>query len=243
MGATIEFLQKARRRRAFKLKLFAYDALCQTLPGHTRALASSFVRRRQNGISSIVPESCTILRTTYGFNELSGHSNSSSSRRSASSPDRRCGDGLSAHRNGAHSSRKRSRRFRQTEEAEEEMVQAGFLPPTVAAREKQRKEKEKREKEKLRESTGSGASTPANGTGAGAGKGVIEDNAAEEGLRTRLEAIGVHVGGNIAERCVQNYNFFIISSCGTLNDTNNLYQIMQRKASFHRYPRCRKVCL
>ncbi len=110
--------------------------------------------------------------------------------------------------------------------AEEEMVRAGFLPPTVAAREKQRKEKEKREKEKLRESTGSGASTPANGTGAGAGKGVIEDDAAEEGLRTRLEAIGVHVGGNIAERCVQNYNFTIISSCGTLNDTNNLYQIM-----------------
>lgn len=86
--------------------------------------------------------------------------------------------------------------------AEDEMIQAGFMPPTVAAREKQRKEKEKREKEKLRESTGSGASTPALGVSVGAGKGSVEEDAAEEGLRTRLEAIGVHVGGNIAERCV-----------------------------------------
>ncbi|KLO17612.1 transport protein particle component [Schizopora paradoxa] len=82
--------------------------------------------------------------------------------------------------------------------AEDEMIQAGFMPPTVAAREKQRKEKEKREKEKLRESTGSGAGSPA--PGGGAGKGSVEEDAAEEGLRTRLEAIGVHVGGNIAER-------------------------------------------
>lgn len=86
--------------------------------------------------------------------------------------------------------------------AEEEMVRAGFMPPTVAAREKQRKEKEKREKERLRESTGSGASTPAGGVSAGASavKANVEEDAAEEGLRTRLEAIGVHVGGNIAER-------------------------------------------
>ena len=48
----------------------------------------------------------------------------------------------------------------------------------------------------------SGASSTTDPTGAGAG---------EEGVRLRLEAIGVHVGGNIAERYVYVYVLLALS--------------------------------
>ncbi|TDL22370.1 transport protein particle component [Rickenella mellea] len=73
---------------------------------------------------------------------------------------------------------------------EKEMIEAGLLPASSSSLEKQGK------KEKDRESTGSGGSGVRS-----SGLGVTKvDDPEEEGLRVRLEAIGIHVGSNIAER-------------------------------------------
>lgn len=88
---------------------------------------------------------------------------------------------------------------------EREMREAGILPPAVEKEKGTGKDKESALKKEQRESSASlGSLTPGSVRGdvsAGASPGPgSEREDDEEGLRLRLEAIGVHVGGNIAER-------------------------------------------
>lgn len=86
---------------------------------------------------------------------------------------------------------------------EREMVEAGFMPePPDKASLAKEKEKERLKKEQ-RESGGSAGTRASVGPASGLGKSNELDEE-EEGLRIRLEAIGVHIGGNVAERCVIN---------------------------------------
>lgn len=77
---------------------------------------------------------------------------------------------------------------------EKEMIDAGLVPPPPL---RTAKEKE-REKEK-RESTGS-AGTRGSMTGTAGTTVASAEDIEDEGLRIRLEAVGVHVGSNIVER-------------------------------------------
>ena len=63
---------------------------------------------------------------------------------------------------------------------EDEMIEAGLIPPTPPPQAKAKKDGQ-------RDSVGTGSST------------LSDDE--DEGLRARLEAIGLHVGANITERC------------------------------------------
>jgi hypothetical protein len=63
---------------------------------------------------------------------------------------------------------------------EDEMIDAGLIPPPPPPQAKAKKDAQ-------RDSIGTGSSAPS------------DDE--DEGLRARLEAIGLHVGGNITERC------------------------------------------
>lgn len=63
---------------------------------------------------------------------------------------------------------------------ENEMVEAGLIPPPPPLQTKAKKDAQ-------RDSIGIGSSAPS------------DDE--DEGLRARLEAIGLHVGANITERC------------------------------------------
>lgn len=87
-----------------------------------------------------------------------------------------------------------------TKKIEREMVEAGLLPAppekNAAAKEN---EKERLKKEQQRESMGS-AGTKGSVIVGGFSVKATEVDEDEEGLRIRLEAIGVQVGGNIAER-------------------------------------------
>ena len=83
---------------------------------------------------------------------------------------------------------------------EREMIEAGFMPeqPDKATLAKE-KDKERLKKEQ-RESSGSLGTRPSSaGLSSVAGKGAEVDEE-DEGLRLRLEAIGMHIGGNVAER-------------------------------------------
>jgi hypothetical protein len=64
---------------------------------------------------------------------------------------------------------------------EDEMIDAGLIPPPPPPQVKAKKDAQ-------RDSIGTGTSAPS------------DDE--DEGLRARLEAIGLHVGANITERCV-----------------------------------------
>ncbi|KAH9043855.1 NO signaling/Golgi transport ligand-binding domain-containing protein [Lactarius pseudohatsudake] len=66
------------------------------------------------------------------------------------------------------------------EKIENEMIEAGLIPPSPPPQVKAKKDAQ-------RDSVGTGPSAPS------------DDE--EEGLRARLEAIGMHVGANITERC------------------------------------------
>jgi trafficking protein particle complex subunit 6 len=63
---------------------------------------------------------------------------------------------------------------------EEEMIEAGLIPPPPPTQAKAKKDVQ-------RDSVGAGSS--------------VTSDEEDEGLRTRLEAIGLHVGANITERC------------------------------------------
>jgi hypothetical protein len=63
---------------------------------------------------------------------------------------------------------------------EDEMIEAGLIPPPPPPQVRAKKDAQ-------RDSVGTGSSAPS------------DDE--EEGLRARLEAIGLHVGANITERC------------------------------------------
>lgn len=63
---------------------------------------------------------------------------------------------------------------------EEEMIEAGLIPPPPPTQAKAKKDVQ-------RDSVGAGSSS------------TSDDE--DEGLRARLEAIGLHVGANITERC------------------------------------------
>ncbi len=67
-----------------------------------------------------------------------------------------------------------------TKKVENEMVEAGLIPPPPPPQAKAKKDAQ-------RDSIGAGFSAPS------------DDE--DEGLRARLEAIGLHVGTNITERC------------------------------------------
>lgn len=64
---------------------------------------------------------------------------------------------------------------------EDEMIEAGLIPPQLPPQVKAKKDAQQRD------SIGTGSSAPS------------DDE--DEGLRARLEAIGLHVGANITERC------------------------------------------
>jgi len=82
---------------------------------------------------------------------------------------------------------------------EREMVEAGFMPePPDKASLAKEKEKERLKKEQ-RESGGSAGTRASVGPASGLGKSSELDEE-EEDLRLRLETIGVHIGGNVAER-------------------------------------------
>lgn len=68
---------------------------------------------------------------------------------------------------------------------EDEMIEAGLIPPPPPPQVKAMKEAQ-------RDSIGTGTSAPS------------DDE--DEGLRARLEAIGLHVGSNITERCGDHIN-------------------------------------
>lgn len=80
-----------------------------------------------------------------------------------------------------------------TKKLEQEMVEAGLLPPP--ANTPSNAVSSKREST-VRDSVGSGISKGDSGLLKVAG------DEEEEALRQRLEAIGMHVGANVAERCV-----------------------------------------
>jgi hypothetical protein len=63
---------------------------------------------------------------------------------------------------------------------EDEMIDAGLIPPPPPPQVKAKKDAQ-------RDSVGTGSSVP--------------NDDEDEGLRARLEAIGLHVGANITERC------------------------------------------
>ena len=72
---------------------------------------------------------------------------------------------------------------------EQEMIEAGLIPPPAPL-------PLNLKKEGGRDSVTSLASR----SGSAAGKGGVDE---EEAVRVRLEAIGMHVGGNYTERCAQ----------------------------------------
>ena len=73
---------------------------------------------------------------------------------------------------------------------EQEMIEAGLIPPPAPL-------PLNLKKEGGRDSVTSLASR----SGSAAGKGGVDEE--EEAVRVRLEAIGMHVGGNYTERCAQ----------------------------------------
>lgn len=79
---------------------------------------------------------------------------------------------------------------------EKEMIEAGLIPQPAAAPPALPL---KREKESARDSV---TSLHSRGSAGGPGKASTVVDEDEEALRSRLEAIGLHVGANFTERCV-----------------------------------------
>lgn len=86
-----------------------------------------------------------------------------------------------------------------TKKVEQEMIEAGLLPPTTAAPSVPSKRDSS-----VRDSVGSMAKLE--GAMAGGAKNGVDEE--EEPVRQRLEAIGMHVGANIAERLCHDRNLF-----------------------------------
>ena len=88
-----------------------------------------------------------------------------------------------------------------TKAVEKEMIEAGLLPPvrpgkvTPSGSVSGTQTPTKGLKKELRESGSTGSLVLKTGVS-------VADDPEDEALRIRLEAIGVHVGGNIAERCI-----------------------------------------
>jgi hypothetical protein len=92
---------------------------------------------------------------------------------------------------------------------QDEMIEAGLLPPPQV----------RAKKDAQRDSVGTGT----------------DDG--EEGLRARLEAIGLHVGACITERCAT-HSYRLL--CHTCTDTS---ETMPWPGWFHRHPGHRKICV
>lgn len=94
---------------------------------------------------------------------------------------------------------------KRVEAVEDEMRAAGLLPaPPPPEKEKVIVVDSERAKRETRSSIGSagiGVRVGSPADSSGSGRGADGTDTGEEGLRLRLEAIGVHIGGNIAERC------------------------------------------
>lgn len=81
---------------------------------------------------------------------------------------------------------------------EQEMAEAGLIPPS-APNPSALPLKRESARESARESVTSLNSRTGSATGKSSTQPIDED---EEAVRTRLEAIGLHVGANFTERCV-----------------------------------------
>ncbi|KAH8101402.1 TRAPP complex subunit trs33 [Cristinia sonorae] len=88
-----------------------------------------------------------------------------------------------------------------TKKLEQEMVDAGLLPPPGPSAVAGASAASKRDSS-FRDSIGSGISRSESAQG----KSLVDDE--EEGVRQRLEAIGMHVGANIAERLCHDRSLF-----------------------------------
>ncbi|KAF5372199.1 hypothetical protein D9758_004916 [Tetrapyrgos nigripes] len=125
--------------------------------------------------------------------QLAGHSESRYSGRSANALCRRCNDGLFLDRSRQHST---CSDCSVQEDIEKEMVDAGLIPPPQPALSTLPLKTENPRDSTVLISLNSRS-----------GKNTAVDEE-EEAIRTRLEAIGLHVGANFAERLCRDRSLF-----------------------------------